>query len=99
MSAEPDDVAPDLSPSARRIGAVVWPSFFAACVSTVVFFAVVDPVDLAGITWARIEISREAGYSIGFFMFWAATLSASAFTALLLAREPSRRRGAEDEDE
>ena len=47
----------------------------------------------------KVEISREAGYSIGFFMFWAATLSASAFTALLLAREPSRRRGAEDEDE
>ena len=99
MSAEPRDVVPDLSPSARRIGAVVWPSFFAACVSTVVFFAVVDPVDLAGITWARIEISHEAGYSIGFFMFWVATFSASAVTALLLARDPPRRRAPEDEGE
>ena len=89
----------DLSPSWRRAGAVVWPSFFAACVSTVVFFAIVDPVDLAGITWARVELSREAGYSLGFFMFWAATFSASAFTALLLARAPSRREAPEDEDE
>lgn len=96
MSAQPHA---GLSPSARRIGAVVWPSFFAACVSTVVFFAVVDPVDLAGITWARVDITREAGYSLGFFMFWAATFSASAFTALLLARAPARRDPPEDEDE
>ena len=96
MSAQPDA---DLSPSWQRIGAVVWPSFFAACVSTLVFFAVVDPVDLAGITWARVEISREAGYSVGFFMFWVATFSASAFTALLLSRAPARRIAREDEDE
>jgi hypothetical protein len=95
MSAQPDD---DLSPAWQRIGAVVWPSFFAACVSTLVFFAVVDPVDLAGITWTRVEISREAGYSLGFFMFWVATFSASAFTALLLVRAPARRIAREDDD-
>ena len=84
---------------ARRLGAVLWPSFFAAGVATVVFFAIVDPLDLNGITWARVSISREGGYSIGFFMFWCATFSASAFTALLLERRPSRRITAEDEDE
>src|SRR5262249_26494405 len=69
----------------RRVGAVAWPSFFAAGVASVVFFAVVDPTELAEITWPHLAISRELGYSTGFFMFWACTLGASAFTALLLS--------------
>ena len=70
---------------ARRFGAVIWPSFFAAGVATIVFFAVVDPLALAGITWPAVDISRLAGYSIGFFMFWLCTLSACLFTAILIA--------------
>ncbi len=70
---------------ARRFGAVLWPSFFAAGVATMVFFAVVDPIALATITWPDIEITRLAGYSIGFFMFWLCTLSACLFTAMLIA--------------
>ena len=52
----------------RRFGAVAWPSFFAAGVASVVFFAIVDPSELADITWPHLAISREFGYSIGFFM-------------------------------
>jgi hypothetical protein len=50
----------------RRIGAIAWPSFFAAAVASIVFFAVVDPMELADITWPHLAISREFGYSIGF---------------------------------
>ena len=70
-------------PAAARAGAIAWPSFFAAGVATMVFFAIVDPVELAAMTWPRAAISREAGYTIGFFMFWACTFSSSLFTALL----------------
>jgi hypothetical protein len=73
----------------QRIGAVLWPSFFAAGVATMVFFAAVDPLELAAITWPQWDLTREAGYTFGFFMFWACTASACAFTALLLA--PPRR--------
>jgi len=69
----------------RHVGAVAWPSFFAAAVASAVFFAIVDPSELADITWPHLTISREFGYSIGFFMFWACTLGSSAFTALLLS--------------
>ena len=69
----------------RRVGAVAWPSFFAPAVASVVFFAIVDPAELAEITWPHLAISREFGYSIGFFMFWACTMGSSAFTALLLS--------------
>ncbi|HJU38508.1 MAG TPA: hypothetical protein VJ724_02975 [Tahibacter sp.] len=66
-----------------RVGAVVWPSFFAAGVATTVFFAVVDRLELAAITWARLPVTRGAGYTLGFFMFWMCTFSSSAFTAWL----------------
>ena len=71
-------------PRLARIGAIVWPSFFAAAVASVVFFAIVDPSELAEITWPHLTISRKLGYSIGFFMFWACTFASSAFSALLL---------------
>ena len=79
-----------LAARVRRFGAVAWPSFFAAAVATVVFFAIVDPSELADITWPHLMISRQFGYSIGFFMFWACTLASSAFTALLLSSRVKR---------
>ena len=71
-------------PLAQRIGAILWPSFFAAGVSTMVFFAFVDPLALRDMTFPNIEISRGLGYSIGFFMFWLATAASSLFTWILL---------------
>ena len=69
---------------AQRLGAIAWPSFFAAGVSTMVFFAFIDPLALRDITWPGLNMSRELGYTIGFFMFWLATASSSLFTWLLL---------------
>ena len=51
-----------------------------------VFFALVDPDQLFDITWPHIVLPREFAYTLGFFVFWAATLGASSFTALLLRR-------------
>ena len=69
---------------AQRVGAIAWPSFFAAGVATMVFFAFVDPLQLRDMTWPDLEISRELGYTIGFFMFWLAMASSSLFTWILL---------------
>ncbi|PJK04783.1 hypothetical protein CO610_11320 [Lysobacteraceae bacterium NML95-0200] len=71
-------------PLAQRLGAILWPSFFAACVATMVFFAFVDPIELRDMTFPDLPISRVTGYSIGFFMFWLATASSSLFTWILL---------------
>ncbi len=78
----PFDHAP--RPLVQRLGAILWPSFFAAGVATVIFFAFVDPVDLRDISFIDWEISRQAGYTIGFFMFWMATAASSLFTWILL---------------
>ena len=68
----------------QRVGAILWPSFFAAGVATMVFFAFVDPLALAEISFPRWHISRELGYSVGFFMFWLCTAASSLFTWILL---------------
>ena len=76
-------------PLAQRIGAILWPSFFAAGVCTMVFFAFVDPVVMRDMTFPDMPMTRGLGYTVGFFMFWAATASSSLFTWLLL--RPSSR--------
>ena len=86
------DIEQGPRPLLQRWGAILWPSFFAAGVATMVFFALVDPDELREITWAELELSRMGGYTIGFFMFWACTFSASLFTSMLL--RPSSRHDA-----
>ena len=78
--------APDPQPLPRGaiLGAILWPSFFAAGVATVVFFALFDPVELQAQLLPGWTISRELGYTLGFFMFWIACASASLFTWILL---------------
>ena len=71
-------------PLAQRLGAILWPSFFAAGVATMVFFAFVDPLALRDLTFPDLPLTRELGYTVGFFMFWAATASSSLFTWILL---------------
>jgi len=83
----PEDHAP--KPLAQRIGAVLWPSFFSACIATMVFSAFVDPLALRDITFPELRITRELGYSVAFFMFWLATGFSSLFTWFLL-RPPGR---------
>jgi uncharacterized membrane protein len=71
-------------PQIQRWGAVVWPSFFAAGVATMVFFAMFDPAELSRIAWIGVEVDRQWGYTIGFFLFWICTFSASLFTSFLM---------------
>ena len=68
----------------QRLGAILWPSFFAAGVSTMVCFALLDPLTLRDMTFPDLDIGRETGYAIGFFAFWVATAASSLFTWILL---------------
>lgn len=71
-------------PLSQRLGAILWPSFFAAGVATMVCFALIDPLTLRDVTFPGLDISRETGYAIGFFAFWTATAASSLFTWILL---------------
>lgn len=67
----------------RAFGIVLWPSFLTAGLATMVFFASIDPLTLRAQTLPDWEISREAGYTIGFFMFWIVCAASSALTLFL----------------
>ena len=81
---------------AQRVGAIAWPSFFAAGVATMVFFAFVDPLALRDISLPRLQITRSGGYTIAFFLFWGATAASSLFTWILL--RPASRFNARRQD-
>ena len=90
----PREPSPDESPArapgwsriTRDMAMVLWPSFLAAAVETMFFFAVFDPVDLGeGTSLAELVANHNAGYAIGFFFFWAFTTLSGALS-LYLAR-------------
>jgi hypothetical protein len=58
---------------------ILWPSFLVAGVAEMLFFSAFDPVEWHG--------SRDAGYTIGFFLFWLLAACSSALT-LFLQRGP-----------
>lgn len=73
----------------RDIGYVAWASFLMACAASAVFFAMVDPQVLSGTTTPGWEISRQAGYAIGFFGFWLLTGGTALFAIWLVRSEPA----------
>jgi hypothetical protein len=67
---------------AQRWMWIAWPAFLVAAVLEMVVFAMVDPSDLHWLG-APLELSREAVYTLTFFVFWGATMASSALTTLL----------------
>ena len=78
-------------PSARsqRLMAIAWPGFLVACLMELLAFALVDPQD---VRWLGHQLlsSREAVYTLTFFVFWLMAMLSSALTYLLSARLSGR---------
>ena len=66
----------------QRLMAVAWPAFMAACLLELLVFAFADPLDLhfAG---APLGWSRQAVYTVAFFLFWLVGFAACTFTMVL----------------
>ena len=66
-----------------RIYLIVWPAFLVACGLEFMVFGLVDPAELH---WRGnpVELSRNAVYSIGFVLFWAASAVGSYLTMILM---------------
>ena len=70
---------------------VSWSSFLAAGLGGMLFFAAVDPQLLRDAGPQIFEnLSREAGYALGFFFFWALAASAAALSVYMV-RSAGRR--------
>lgn len=86
-AAEPEQDAPQatLGRFAQNVAVTLWPSFLAASVATMVFFAFLDPLLFEGATSSPAWLqSRLAGYTAGFFFFWAICTLSSALTLYLV---------------
>ncbi len=86
MTPDTDPATPEhprVSRLARRLGPILWPSFLVAAAATAIFFASIDPLTLRAQTLPDVDISRQAGYTIGFFMFWAVCAASSALSVFL----------------
>ncbi len=74
----------------RSIAEVVWPSFLAAALATLLFFALIDPLPLSLALEIDFDGSPMTVYSIGFFFFWAISALSSLLTAWLIRTERRR---------
>ncbi|MBT8103332.1 MAG: hypothetical protein KJO95_10210 [Gammaproteobacteria bacterium] len=74
----------------QAVFTVVWISFLSAAIATMVFFALFDPVELSGMIGVDTELSRDAGYAVGFFFFWVLCAMCSGVTAFLVRTAPKR---------
>lgn len=70
--------------------AILWPSFLFAVLGTVLFFSLLDPVDLFFV--GPLELGRKGGYTFGFFFFWALAAGSSWLTCVLGPRSPDASR-------
>lgn len=68
--------------SAQRWMWIAWPAFLVAAVLEMIVFAFIDPSELH---WSghSLDLSREAVYTITFFLFWGGAMASSALTTLL----------------
>ena len=74
----------------QAVATVVWISFLGAAGATMLFFALFDPVELAGLLDEDLEIGHQAGYAVGFFFFWLLFAFCSGVTAWLVRTAPKR---------
>ncbi len=71
---------------------IAWPAFLVAAVLEMIVFALVDPGDLH---WfgSPLGLSRQAVYTLAFFVFWGVTMASSALTILLSMSSTEVNRG------
>ncbi len=61
---------------------IAWPAFLVAGLFEVVVFGVVDPQDLHWLG-QPMAMSRQAVYTLSFFVFWGLAMLSSGMTCLL----------------
>ena len=67
----------------QRMMWIAWPAFLVAGLLEVLVFGLVDPQDLH---WFGhpLALSRQAVYTLAFFLFWGAIMTACGLTLFLL---------------
>lgn len=69
----------------QKLAVLGWVSFLVSCITSVLFFAFIDPLVLVDAINVSFIDGREMGYTIGFFFFWCSSLI-TGWLCLRLAR-------------
>ena len=97
-SSLPADLQPTRPPRMTRttadLAAVCWGGFLAACVASLLAFAIIDPGRLGEASEVLDEVDRMAGYGVGFLFFWVVGIVAGGLSVLLIrsSRRDARER-------
>jgi len=67
---------PEKIPRIQQVISVLWPSFATAIVATGIFFSAFNPRDLVPFN-LDIDVSPQAAYTMGFFVFWLLGIASS----------------------
>jgi len=89
MNRDPDGIPGRWNQRKRDIGTVVWISFLAACVGTLVIFAVLDPAALNDAWVLPWEMGSKLAYSLGFAFLFCVSLVASVLTVFMIRTGPA----------
>jgi hypothetical protein len=87
MTGGDDQAVKEWSRDTLKIAVLSWISFLTASAFTVLFFAFVDPYVLVDALNISFVESRNAGYAIGFFSFWAHAWISGWFVLRLVRRK------------
>ena len=71
MATNDDETTTEWTRDTQKRALLVWISFLVAGAMGVVFFAFIDPIIVVDAVALPGVESREAGYAMGFFFFWA----------------------------
>ncbi len=87
MNDETESTTQDWSRETQKIAVLTWITFLAAAVFTMLCFAFIDPLLIVDAINIEALDSRNAGYAVGFFFFWANGWIAGWFTLRLVRRK------------
>lgn len=87
MADKDETAAEDWSRDTQKIAVLSWISFLTAGVFTMLFFAFVEPLVLVDAINVPFIESRESGYAVGFFFFWAQCWISGWFVLRLVRRK------------
>ena len=82
---------------ARLLMQVLWPSFMVAIIGEGLLFSLIDPHELV-VVGVHLADSREAAYTIGFFILWFLLALSSFITWWLACGEPPQVTSRDDLD-
>lgn len=81
---------PRLSKLGRCAAQVLWPAFMGAAMSVGLFFSAIDPLEIE-VVGVNLASSRQAAYTIGFFMFWMLFIVSGTVTWFLANSDSDKR--------